>query len=328
MELRFKQRNTRVRLALCGLIFFLCLGLTALLSASPPPEAAPILGRADGYAVRRGAPAGGQTIAISRETLLRGTLMLVSPRHPLPADFPPPNTRSIRAMVGSYLPVAGDAALCREAVYALCELETAHPLTGAAWLENGAISAAQQEDLRREAFDRYRKVYPLNEALRQANAAVPGGGESEHQLGWSIDLRLTGPLSLGQTDALMRTEEGKWLAENLWRYGFIRRYGADEAREEGACEAIHLRYVGPLHAAAMHALNVTLEEYLALLRKEGAVTLLRDDQPVAYLICAPCEGDWHVSLPEGVSAQFSGDNTGWAVALIETPRIYTKSSLK
>lgn len=316
MNLQAEKRETRALSPWYIALTLAALCLAAALLLSGGKEASPLLAIAGEYAVARGAPAlTGKEKTIPRQTLLEGTLLLASPLHPLPEDYPPPDTRTIRALVGSYLPAREDTALRREAIYALCALHTEHPLAGSVIFENGAVSPAQQEQARREAFERFLQVYPLEQALEKANAAVPGGGESEHQTGYAVDLALTGPLSMGYQDPLARTEEGRWLQDNLWRYGFVRRYGEGN-REDGACEGIHIRYVGSLHAEALHTLDMTLEEYLALLRQEGALTLLKDGKPAAYLYCAPCNGDWHLPLPDGAEIQFSADNTGWAIAAV------------
>lgn len=295
-------------------LFFACL---ALLPEETPARDA-VLGRREEITVLRGAPEQTDTAYRKREQLLRGTLVLASPLHPLPDDAPPPDTRSIRALVGSYLPVEGDVALCREAIYALCRLHTDHDMTGCLIIADGAVSRAQQDQRLREAFARCQQVYPLSEAMRRAKDLVPRGGESEHQTGWAVDIALSGPLSLGQQDPLARTEYGQWLGENLWRYGFIRRYGTEN--EEGNCENIHLRYAGEAHAAAMRALNATLEEYWALLRREGALTLQKGGHDAAYIYCAPCDGSGGCFLPGNDAAQYSADNAGYAVSLIPAPR--------
>lgn len=308
------EQKKRPAPAMALALFALAAGLFLLLRQ--PREISPVIAQREEYAVLRGAPAPkGRETVIPRETLLQGALLLVSPRHPLPADYPPPDTRAVRAMVGQYLPAAENTALRREAIYALCDLQADHSLTGKAVFENGAVSAAQQDEMRRDAFRRCQQVYPLREALEKAVAAVPAGGESEHQTGWAVDVHLTETLALSRPDPLTRTETGLWLRDHLWRYGFIRRFGPDDA-EAGGCEGIHLRYVGPVHAAAMHTLGLTLEAYWALLRQEGALTLLRDGRPAAYLYCAPCAGDWLLTLPENASFQCSADNTGWAAAAV------------
>ena len=161
--------------------------------------------------------------------------------------------------------------LCRKAIYALCEMETEHSLKDGLILTTGAVSRDEQEDKRRTACLRYMQVVPSDQAIERACQAMPAGGESEHQLGWAVDVELTGTVSMGPKDALLRNDTGKWLADNMWKYGFIRRYCNET--EEGGCEGIHLRCVGKTHAAIMHETGWTLEEYWANLRKSGALTL-------------------------------------------------------
>ncbi len=299
-----------------GGAFFLLLAaaLTAILFWQPEKAPEPV-GR-DGYLVSAGAPTlTGVDTVISRQTLLQGTLLSVSPEHPLPADFPAPNTRAVRAMVGSYLPAQEGVALWRDAVYALCEMQAVRPLEEGVTLCRGAVSAAQQEAWQREAFARYLSVYPLSEALQSAQAAVPGAGESEHRTGYAIDLTMTGALNLSQADPLLRNDTGAWLAENMWQYGWVRRYGPG-SKAEGGCENVHLRYVGKVHAAAMHALSLDLEEYLDFLHLQGAVTLCRDGEAWACLYALPCDDDLTVSLPAETEYQASLDNRGYAILAV------------
>ena len=301
-----------------GCVFLLLLILFAVLLMFPVSAAIPqpaLLGQADGYSILEGAPdMKGEIQTVSRAQLLQGYLMLVNPAHPLPGDFSPPNIYQIRTMVGSYLPALEGVTLCREAVYALCSIQLEYPLERGAELIRGTLSRAQQEDWRREAFGRYARVYPLNEALNRAFSAVPGGGESEHQLGYALDIALKGPLSLGKRDPLMRNETGAWLSGHMWRYGWIYRNPPENS--SCGCEDIHLRFVGKVHAAAMHALSMNLEDYLSLLRKEGKITICRENKPWAYLYCMPCEGNLSFRVPEKTIWQASADNTGYAVIAI------------
>lgn len=307
----FKRKHWLMGAALCVLVAWL------FFLFWPRSGSSAVLASRDGIAVLRGAPAlEGEATCFSRQTLLQGKLMLVSPAHPLPADFPAPNTRGVRAQVGSFLPAAAETALWPEAVYALCAMQLAWPLEAGAELTRGALSPAQQDAWQKAAFQRFAAVYPLQTALARSQAAVPGGGESEHQLGYALDIVLTGALAVSRPDPLLRNDTGRFLAENGWRYGWIYRFGPGSSAE-GGCEGIHLRFVGKIHAAAMHALGMELEEYLALLRRKRALTLLRDGTPWAYLYCAPCDGDWQLCCPAGLSPDVSGDNTGWAVAAME-----------
>lgn len=292
-------------------------GLLAMLQKpSAVPATALILAQRESCTLLRGAPSlAGTPTFLSRAQLIQGPLMLSSPVHPLPNDLPTPDTPSIRRLVGTYLPAEEGASLRREAIYALCALQTEYSLAGKACFVRGMVSNAQQEEERRQAFFRYAQVLPPEEALPRAREAVPGAGESEHQTGWAVDVQLTGTLSMGSKDPLLRSEGGKWLQNNLWRFGFIRRY--TRAEEEGGCEHIHLRYVGPIHSAAIHTLGCTLEEYLALLRREKALTLQREGEGDVFLYCVQGEGNMTLPLPPGAIYTCSADNTGWTVIALE-----------
>lgn len=73
-------------------------------------------------------------------------------------------------------------------------------------------------------------------------------GHSEHQLGLAIDVAGTCTYQcFGDTD------EGRWVADNAHRWGFIVRYPEGGQEVTGyAPEPWHLRYVGPRAAWAMH----------------------------------------------------------------------------
>jgi len=87
-------------------------------------------------------------------------------------------------------------------------------------------------------------------------------GHSEHQTGLAADVSSpSADYELKQ--AFAGTAEGKWLAENAHRFGFIIRY--PEGREDVTgykYEPWHIRYVGAGPAAEIYNGNLTLEEYL------------------------------------------------------------------
>lgn len=58
------------------------------------------------------------------------------------------------------------------------------------------------------------------------------------------------------------TKEGKWLAENAYKYGFILRYPEDKVSiTQYQYEPWHFRYVGKEAAKVIHENDWTLEEY-------------------------------------------------------------------
>ena len=86
-------------------------------------------------------------------------------------------------------------------------------------------------------------------------------GESEHQLGLSMDLS-TKEVNYQLVESLGDTPAGKWLEENCYKYGFIIRFPENKEKITGySYEPWHIRYVGKDLAKIIHDNNLTLEEY-------------------------------------------------------------------
>ncbi len=86
-------------------------------------------------------------------------------------------------------------------------------------------------------------------------------GASEHQLGLAMDIN-------SLEESFGNTPEGKWLAENCHKFGFILRYPEGKTDITGYIyEPWHFRYVGRYHAERITKLNMTLEEYIIYLNK-------------------------------------------------------------
>lgn len=106
-------------------------------------------------------------------------------------------------------------------------------------------------------------VSSLGQSAADISSARPG--HSEHQTGLAADLE---PASRTcEVDlCFANTPEGKWLATNAYKYGFIIRYPADKTTVTGyEYEPWHVRYVGTILSEEMHAKNITtLEEFFGL----------------------------------------------------------------
>ncbi len=86
-------------------------------------------------------------------------------------------------------------------------------------------------------------------------------GESEHQLGLSMDVS-TKEVNYQLVESLGDTPAGKWLEENCYKYGFIIRFPENKEKITGySYEPWHIRYVGKDLAKIIHDNNLTLEEY-------------------------------------------------------------------
>lgn len=83
-------------------------------------------------------------------------------------------------------------------------------------------------------------------------------GHSEHQTGLAFDLN-----SLDQSFG--KTPEGKWIAKNCWKYGFIIRYPKAKEDVTGYMyEPWHVRYLGKEVAKKVTESGLCLEEYLRI----------------------------------------------------------------
>ncbi|MEJ3405351.1 D-alanyl-D-alanine carboxypeptidase family protein [Rathayibacter sp. YIM 133350] len=98
-----------------------------------------------------------------------------------------------------------------------------------------------------------------------ADQSTARPGFSEHQTGLAIDIGAeSGNCSLDACFA--NTQEGTWLAQNAYRFGFLLRYPADKVPVTGfEFEPWHYRYIGVDLATEMHDTGVTtLEEFFGL----------------------------------------------------------------
>lgn len=83
-------------------------------------------------------------------------------------------------------------------------------------------------------------------------------GHSEHQTGLAFDLNSI-------DDSFANTKEGKWVAENCHKYGFIIRYPKGKEEITGYMyESWHIRYLGVDMATKVYESGKTLEEYFGI----------------------------------------------------------------
>ncbi|MCU1635882.1 MAG: D-alanyl-D-alanine carboxypeptidase [Cryobacterium sp.] len=107
------------------------------------------------------------------------------------------------------------------------------------------------------------EVAAHGQAAADLSTARPGS--SEHQTGLAIDISAL-PAACSLAACFGGTPQGRWLAENSWRFGFLLRYPADKASVTGyEYEPWHFRYIGLDLAREMHdSGTTTLEEFFGL----------------------------------------------------------------
>ena len=136
-------------------------------------------------------------------------------------------------------------------------------------------------------------------------------GYSEHQTGLAIDIAIMG---LDQSE-MAGSLQGRWLADNAWKYGFIERYAQEKQQiTHIAGEPWHYRYVGLPHAWYCWQNNLCLEEYLTFLEDSGGYSVSLDGTDYTVLYARPKQGLLYV--PEDANLSISSDNTGGYVITV------------
>lgn len=183
----------------------------------------------------------------------KGLLILVNKVNPVDRDYKPDDLMAIRY----YVPDRAEATRYMRTEAA----EAFHRLVEAAAAEGFEIrmtTAYRSYDFQKILFDNY----VAKEGEEQANTYSARPGQSEHQTGLAADV--SSPVVDWQlSNDYGKTEEGKWLADNAHRFGFILRFPKGKEDVTGyQYEPWHLRYVGLPAAKEIYTYNLTLEEFL------------------------------------------------------------------
>jgi len=139
-----------------------------------------------------------------------------------------------------------------------------------------------------------------------ANSAfVMPPGHSEHHTGLAVDILATGVAMADLGISL----QGRWLAENSYRYGLILRYPQGAERVTGIqFEPWHFRYVGRPHAYYMFSNNLVLEEYIMLIQERQHFTINLNG--ITYHVLHQRPQSDIIDIPYGMEATISSDNMG------------------
>ena len=172
-----------------------------------------------------------------------GGILIVNKSYPVPQDFVP---TGLVLAYGSYeeyiLPETN------EAFKQMCIDAAAEGLN--LWCQSGYRSVSTQ--------DRIYNNYVARDGKAAADTYSARPGHSEHHTGLCFDLNTI-------TSSFAYTAEGKWVAENSWKYGLIIRYPEGKEDITGyKYEPWHLRYVGTDLAAELYNSGLCIEEYFGL----------------------------------------------------------------
>ena len=129
------------------------------------------------------------------------------------------------------------------------------------FVREGYRTTQDQKDIMNERIQQYQdEGYSRGEAKKLAKEYVAEPGTSEHELGIAVDINAD--TSKGSSDAVYT-----WLANNAYKYGFIKRYPDNKIEITGVNnEPWHYRYVGVDAALEMQKKGLCLEEYIETLK--------------------------------------------------------------
>lgn len=104
------------------------------------------------------------------------------------------------------------------------------------------------------------------DGLTVADNESARAGYSEHQTGLAVDIAPVPSDGCNLEICFGNMSQGKWLAANAWRFGYLLRYPADKVAITGyQYEPWHFRYIGIPLATEMHNEGVqTMEEFFGL----------------------------------------------------------------
>ena len=277
-----------------------------------------------------------QEVAVTRDELLLGGLMLVNRWHAMPPDFTlvEPLIKSIGTETSFRVGVTNrEVTLLEPVIVALDKMVAAAKAEGleSYIVRQGYRTAAEQTEIWNKELALYADRYSGDALTERARQRVAYPGTSDYHTGMSVfmDVYNRNDSELNKM-AFQDTAQGKWMNEHGPEYGFIFRfpiqgYPTPETVDKSYKTGIDLkdmdvyRYVSVPHAMTMTALGFSLEEYIDYLIAHPHIAVYQDGV-MKYEIYRVEGGntDGSVSMPAGAKEYVvSTDNmNGLVVAII------------
>ena len=279
---------------------------------------------------------------LSREQLSRADLMaagnemlLVNEWHSRPLDFDETGLKKLNEYLGGNEKVQLDnykIKLFASAADALLEAVNAARDAG---FEHYLVSEGYRSwDAQNTLFEKQKqklasKYTNEEELIAETKKSVNFPGTSEFNSGMSFTLKLYDKENseVGSVK-YYTTQEAAWMNENCWKFGLVFRFPLDEwplaatqgkKDKTGVSVQLNLyRFVGKGNAAAMHYLDLCLEEYVEYLHAHPHIALYENGD-LKYEIYAQYVGEADTFMIDVTSAPHvsSLDNMGYVVTVFE-----------
>ncbi len=199
-----------------------------------------------------------------------------SPLRPLPIEYLNPKHQKYYRNIGRTEYLIEEAA-----INAMTMVGKANQQGIKIWIHSAYRSYEQQCDVfRNKVAGELKKGMKLDAAIKFVNSRSAFPGESEHQLGTTIDIVNDNPqLDFGLKFEFARSSAYQWLQENAVVYGFVLSYPAPETggsyaphpKTQIVFEPWHWRYIGPRIALLYKTCQakMTVQEYLREFKKNS-----------------------------------------------------------
>ncbi|MDU4939088.1 MAG: M15 family metallopeptidase [Clostridium sp.] len=148
----------------------------------------------------------------------------------------------------------------------------------------------------------YRDKNEQEDLYKEDSSLAAKVGYSEHETGLALDLYVH---TLAQKN-FIKSQVGKWVNSNAYKYGFIIRYPFLGKSKTGFnYEPWHIRYVGLPHSNIIYNNRLTLEEYYHLYEKDKSYKYGE------YIISYQSSHNNSLDIPKGYkNIEISKDNKG------------------
>lgn len=286
-----------------------------------------------------------RTQTVSRADAMSAGMLLVNEWHSRPDDFEQIEPQIVGIISHTHvenspLKIAAQDNTMKAFPVAIDALQECLLAAKAQGFENYIIRGSyrtwdnQNERFQKE-MEKYKNEYSGDELIAKAKKSVNYPGTSEYNSGLTMDIRLyksNDAAVAAKNKVFYESDEGLWLVNNAWRYGFTFRFPladypvkntADKSYKTGVSVKLDAwRYVGKGNAAVMHALDLCLEEYIEYLMEHPHIAVF-ENGVLKYEITREYVGDApdfqvSVSGARGVqSVSTSLDNMGYAITVME-----------
>ena len=283
----------------------------------------------------------GSQVSVTRREMLQGGMLVVNRWHAMPSDLTDDMVVSISRRSRedndktTNIPTENASVmLMPTAVEALMRLYQDARDSGLDMdniiVQEGYRTMETQTQNWTKGTEKYSSRYSgdkLTEKVIESGVAYPG--TSDYQAGMSVFLYnyKSGDKAFSDTP-LHETEQGRWLYNNSWKYGYVFRFPVQgfpygNTVDKSYVTGINLkmkvyRYVGEANAIAMHAMGMCLEEYAQYLIDHPHIAVFEDGalRCEVYRLSDPYS-DAMVTIPNGAAGYtVSSDNLGGMVVAV------------